>query len=373
MTLLENSQYQDLVPNVTEPGFDLASNHRSDSQADLRDDAEQPWMEMTHADIQQASSVQDSEVHAPNAQDPDAQDTDAQDTDAQDTDAQDTDAQDADVQDTDIDWLDSEASDNEKLDCKEPFNKGSDTKETEERSTQAPSASPAGRVTKQLINSISSVAPSAERIKRIHSPSSQTLSKRIRTTQQVAVHSRSKTWGITNGNQFASRVDNIPEQIRFFDLHFDNDSKEYRVTRLRGDIRNWHDLQPDSTCTCQDETFRRGDLVHIKLHGKTDVRQGDNLARVDDIRMLSVGDERRLVLITWLYLADGRLYESNHLQIVLWDTITRRATQTLANKVQPLQLYNVCGGKKLCSAQQAERWHVRKARVLSQDYSPGPE
>ena len=348
MTLLGNSLDQDLMSNVTEPGVDLASNHHSDGQPGLRDGAEQPWMEMMHADVQQASSIQDSEVHAPNTQDTDAQDTD-------------------------IDWLDSEASDNEKSDSEEPINTVSDTIETEERCTHAPSASPAGRVSQQLTKSTYSMAPSSERINRIHSPPSQSLSKRTKSTQQVAVLPGSEERGITDGNQIAPSIDNIPEQIRFFDLHFDNVSKEYRVTRLRRDVRNWHDLQRDSTCTCQDETFWRGDLVHIKLHGKRDVRQGDDVARIDDIRMLSVDDERRLVLITWLYLADGRLYESNHLQIVLWDTITRRATQALANKVHPLQLYNVCGGKKFCSAEQTKQWHVRKAYVLSHGHSSGPE
>jgi hypothetical protein len=149
-----------------------------------------------------------------------------------------------------------------------------------------------------------------------------------------------------DGNQSTPSVGNIPEQVRFFGLHFDNASKEYRITRLRGDVRNWHDLQPDATCTCRDETFRRGDLVHMKLHGKTDVRQGDDVARVDDIRMLSVDDERRLVLITWLYLADGRFYESNHLQIVLWDTIARRATQALANKVSPPSIVQCLWGQE---------------------------
>jgi hypothetical protein len=172
MTLLENSQYQNLGPIVTEPGIDLAINHHSDGQTGFRDGVEQVWMEMKQADIQQTSNLQDSQVHAP---------------DTQDTNTQGTDAQHIITQDTDIDWSDTEASDCENSETKEPSTKGSDTKRTEKRSSQASSASPAGWVTKQLTNSIISVTPSAKRIKGTHSPPSQSLSKRVKASQQVAV------------------------------------------------------------------------------------------------------------------------------------------------------------------------------------------
>lgn len=347
MTLLENLQYQDLVPFVTKPGVDVASDHHSDGQADLHG-GERLGMEMMQANIRQASNVQDSEVHATNTQD-------------------------IDTQDPDIEWLDSEDPESEDPDSEGPFNKESDTEEPEEQSARAPKVSPAGRASQEFTKGLHFVAPSTNVSKRIHNPTSHSPSKRVKATQQAVVYSGVEERGSTDEHQPAPNADNIPEQIRFFDLHFDHVSKEYLIIRLREDIGNWQDLQPDSTCTSQDETFRRGDLVHIKLHAKTDGRQGDDVARVEDIRILSVNDQRRLVLIMWLYFADGRCYESNHLQIVLWDTITRRATQTLANRVHPHQLYNVYGGKKFCSAQQAELWRARKAHMLSHGHSSGPK
>ena len=158
-------------------------------------------------------------------------------------------------------------------------------------------------------------------------------------------------------------AESIPEQIRFFDVQFDKVSKEYKVTHLQEDVRDWHDLKCELTCTSHDETFQCGDLVHIKLHNQPNGKRGDDVARIEDIRSFSSADKRRLVLISWLYCLDGTLYESNHLQIVLWDTIARRTNQSLAQQVRAKQLYNVCGGKKFCSDKQAKVWRLRKSSI----------
>lgn len=58
-------------------------------------------------------------------------------------------------------------------------------------------------------------------------------------------------------------LETIPEQIRFFDVQFDQSSKEYTVSRRHENVPDWYGLDHESEFTTQDETFRRGDIVHI--------------------------------------------------------------------------------------------------------------
>jgi hypothetical protein len=84
-----------------------------------------------------------------------------------------------------------------------------------------------------------------------------------------------------------------------------------------------------------------------KLYDKNDSNDEDDIAYIDDIKVLPRPDQRKLVLISWIYLYDGRYYGSNHLQIVLWDTVAGRADKRQVQEIRHDQLYNACGGVKL--------------------------
>lgn len=155
-----------------------------------------------------------------------------------------------------------------------------------------------------------------------------------------------------------------PEQIRLFDVHFDWRTMKYNTIRLQKDKYDWHDLKCEPDFTLNDEKFRRGDLVHIELCDPTKSDVAHDVAFIEDIRAIAGPDERKLAMISWVYLHDGRHYRSNHLQIVLWDTVSGRASKMLMQRIRPDQLYNACGGRRLCSPKQARIWHERKLQIL---------
>jgi hypothetical protein len=96
------------------------------------------------------------------------------------------------------------------------------------------------------------------------------------------------------------------------------------------------------------------DMAADLLHCST--KETNLIAYIDDIKALPRPDQRKLVLISWIYLYDGRYYGSNHLQIVLWDTVAGRADKKQVQETRHDQLYNACGGVKLCGKKQADVW-----------------
>jgi hypothetical protein len=141
--------------------------------------------------------------------------------------------------------------------------------------------------------------------------------------------------------------------------------KRYTIATLQKSFPHWYDLDSEPDFTLQDETFKRGDFVAIKLCDKNDSNDEDDIAYIDDIKALPRPDQRKLVLISWIYLYDGRYYGSNHLQIVLWDTVAGRADKKQVQEIRHDQLYNACGGVKLCGKKQADVWQKRKEQILS--------
>lgn len=156
----------------------------------------------------------------------------------------------------------------------------------------------------------------------------------------------------------------LPEQISFFEIQFDSQLEEYIIQGQREDNPQWLDLRSVSAFTRNHQVFRCGDYVMIAVlkTGKGQ-RGGANIACINEIRPLPRPDTRKLVLITWLYYYRGRYYESNHLQIVLWDTIAGRATVDQVRKIRKSRIYNACGGRRICDEKQSRVWRKRKQRI----------
>jgi hypothetical protein len=157
------------------------------------------------------------------------------------------------------------------------------------------------------------------------------------------------------------RLDSLPEQERFFDVQFDFRLGEYIIRAHRKDVPTWFDLQPTSIFMLNTQVFRRGDVVMVEVFKES----GPNIARVMEGKRLPKSDKRKLVLINWFYEYRGHYYESNHLQIVLWDTIAGRATKQQMRKIKYGQLYNACGReRRICDRKQRNKWREHKRRIL---------
>lgn len=163
-----------------------------------------------------------------------------------------------------------------------------------------------------------------------------------------------------------SRLETLPGQIRFFNIQFDYDLSEYTIRACREDFPAWTDLGLVSTFMLESQIFRCGDIVMIEvLESGRDRKVGADIARITEIRRLPGSDDRKLVLITWFYYHRGRHYESNHLQIVLCDTIVGRATASQTQSIRNGKLYDACGRRRLCSQNQHTLWRRHRQRVTS--------
>lgn len=156
----------------------------------------------------------------------------------------------------------------------------------------------------------------------------------------------------------------LPEQTSFFEIQFDSRLQEYIIQSHCGSGLQWFDLRSVSAFTRDNQVFRRGDYVVIAILGARDEQRCVvDIAYINEIRHLPRPDHRKLVLITWLYHYRGRYYKSNHLQIVLWDTVAGQATTEQIQKIKRGITYNACGGKRICDARQGRLWRKRKQRI----------
>ncbi|KAK5043515.1 hypothetical protein LTR84_011929 [Exophiala bonariae] len=150
----------------------------------------------------------------------------------------------------------------------------------------------------------------------------------------------------------------LPEQILIFDIQFNRSLKIYTIASVQNSIPPWHDLDSEPDFTLQNETSTRGDFVTVKLYDKSD-SDGD-IAHIDDVKALPSPDQRKLVLLSWVYPYNGTYHGSNYMQIVLWDTIGSHAATEQVQGICHDQFYNACGGVKLCGKKQADVWQKRK-------------
>lgn len=163
-----------------------------------------------------------------------------------------------------------------------------------------------------------------------------------------------------------SRLEPLPEQISFFDIQFDYHLGEYTIQACHDNVQAWTDLRRVPSFVLGSQIFRCGDIVLIEVleHGR-DGKDGADIARITEVRRLAESDDRKLILITWFYYHRGRYYESNHLQIVLWDTIVGRATAQQMRMIPHGQLYDACGRRRLCNQKQHSLGRHHKRRVTS--------
>ena len=140
-----------------------------------------------------------------------------------------------------------------------------------------------------------------------------------------------------------------------YNILFDHGKARYDVKSLKRKVPAWQALEAVPTCTLQDEQFHRGDYVRIQLDGGQDPDDGC-LARIRAIRALPQPDIRRLLRIAWLYRINGRLYNSHHQQILLWDTIDGPMAHDDIGTIQEDKLYDACLTSKGCGKRQSRKW-----------------
>ena len=117
----------------------------------------------------------------------------------------------------------------------------------------------------------------------------------------------------------------------------------------------WQDLVSVSVCTLKNQQIYAGAYVDIQMQASG---EDTAYAKVKDIRVLVPG--RWLLLLAWLYVIDGYWYESNHLQILLWDTVNavlRPDKIALRSHV----IYDACCSSKLLWKQEdLQKWQARE-------------
>jgi hypothetical protein len=90
-----------------------------------------------------------------------------------------------------------------------------------------------------------------------------------------------------NGLDSTPHSEEAPEQIRFFDIHFNRSMKRYTIATLQKSVPPWYDLDSEPDFTLQDETFKRGDSVAVKLYDKNDSNDEGDIAYIGDIKALA--------------------------------------------------------------------------------------
>jgi hypothetical protein len=88
----------------------------------------------------------------------------------------------------------------------------------------------------------------------------------------------------------------LPEQIRLFEIHFNRSIKRYTIATLQKSVPPWYDLDSEPDFTLQGETFKQGDFVSVKLYDKNDSNDEDDIAYINDIKALPRPDQPKLVL-----------------------------------------------------------------------------
>lgn len=76
-------------------------------------------------------------------------------------------------------------------------------------------------------------------------------------------------------------------------------------------------------------------------------------------------DDRHLLGVAWLYLIQKTYFVSNHLQIILWDTVEYHMEEDKKHRVDENQLFDACVTRRRLRAQKAiERWKSLMEQAL---------
>jgi hypothetical protein len=83
--------------------------------------------------------------------------------------------------------------------------------------------------------------------------------------------------------------------------------KRYTIATLQKSVPPWYDLDSEPDFTLQDETFKRGDFVVVKLYDKNDSNDEDDIAYIDDIKALPRINESLCWLVGSTFMMGGTM------------------------------------------------------------------
>ncbi|KAL6240201.1 hypothetical protein RBB50_012902 [Rhinocladiella similis] len=142
----------------------------------------------------------------------------------------------------------------------------------------------------------------------------------------------------------------------FFDVKFNRDRMAYTIVPLKQNVPPWRSLDVVASCSLRDERIHNGDYVVIQLQGERVPSGEENYAKVREIRTLPDPDARSLIRVAWLYRLGNRLYESNHYQIMLWDTVDGILNKPQQRQIQRDSLYDACQRMQICNIVMRKKW-----------------
>jgi hypothetical protein len=167
--------------------------------------------------------------------------------------------------------------------------------------------------------------------------------------------------------------------VDFFDIKYARNDKRYTIKALHTDFDSWHDLDILQECELLEEVFRVGQYVSIymmeegddsvvnhceKGEGQPEEEDG-NYAQIREIRALPSPDERILIRVAWCYREGNKFYNSNHYQVLLWDTISARMAQDMAEEIPKYVIYDACLESKVCGRAEAVKWRKMEREVFT--------
>jgi hypothetical protein len=163
-----------------------------------------------------------------------------------------------------------------------------------------------------------------------------------------------------------SQVERVSAAVDFYNVVFNQVKARYLVRSSRRKIPNWRSLRTVQSCVLKDEVFRNNDYVQIFCEDAEDPGS-DTFVRIREIREIRAvpsEDVRYLVRVAWLYEIGGKYYNSNHFQILLWDTIDGHMGHDDVGMIEPDKLYDACLTCKVCDESQRQRWQTLEAQAF---------
>lgn len=150
----------------------------------------------------------------------------------------------------------------------------------------------------------------------------------------------------------------------YFDISYNRRRKQYVIKALTSDFPPWFSLTSVKSCPLRHLQIFVGDYVEIMLHLPAN-HQDDgerDFARVKEIRVLEAG--RWLLRIAWLYYIGLSWHESNHLQILLWDTVNGIGRFDEENACSQY-LFDACESQTVLMCPKRLKFWSQKERALN--------
>ncbi|KIW36503.1 hypothetical protein, variant 2 [Exophiala oligosperma] len=155
-----------------------------------------------------------------------------------------------------------------------------------------------------------------------------------------------------------------PIDLEFFDVKFNRNRVTYTIVPLKENLPPWRILDVVASCPLRDERIHSGDYVVIRLQGERVPSGEKNYAKVREIRTLPDPDARPLIRVAWLYRVGNRLYESNHYQIMLWDTVDGILNTSQQRQIRRDSLYDACQRMQICNVVMRRQWQSLEQQIF---------